>query len=714
MKRLLPLVLTAFSLFFILIADNAFSQSYLGMSSGNYSGITGVSLQPASIADSRLKWDLNLFSIDVNYNNNFFYVKKDAILENKFFKSPYNSDFDAVKRDLLEIGTENNKPVYVRMNSTVQLPSVMITTGEKSAIALNLRSRTFMQIDNMSPELARMIYEDFQYEPYMGESFNMSNVRTDIVSWLEAGFTYARVLYNDGQNFFKFGITGKYLGGVASGYMNSDQINFAFNSDSTVSVNSDNVNYGHSSKFDLDFANRKNYNPESSAFSYDVGLVYEYRGNIDAVSFWKYNEEGDPELAARRDKNKYLFKIGVSYLNGGRLDFTKPSDVNDFSVNVNNYDYGNVHAHNIAEVDSAIASVVNLKDGGRDYTVALPQVFSAQIDLKLVKGLYLNMLGYFPLDNADAKSSIQAVRTFAITPRWENRWFGIYVPLSFNEFHDTHLGAAVRLGPLFVGSSNLASVLFEDKLKAADFHLGLKIPVGFGKPSKAMRAFKRITERRSALGTQQEVLSERTQNIFALQEANDSLKNEIDQLKQKIEALKESPAYRPPHIPITININNYAGETKGRISGKNRHKTIEIDSAYRQNKYRQQDGFPYEKGNGNNNPKNERYDYRDQQPDTLNYNFDTGNAAPVPSDSLNYYSPDTTDYSSDATLYERMQQQNKGLKEELQQLRNQLRQQQVDSQKNSVMKQQLDTLMQMINEQNAKIRSIEDSIEKKK
>ncbi len=710
MKRLPAFVLTVSSLFFLLLSENAFSQGYLGISSGNYSGITGVSLQPASIADSRLKWDLNLFSIDVNYNNNFFYVKKDAILENKFFKSPYNSDFNAVKQDLLEIGTENNEPVYVRMNSTVQLPSVMITTGKKSAIALNLRSRTFMQTDNMTPQLARMIYENFQYEPYMGKTFNMSNVRTDIVSWLEAGFTYARVLYNDGQNFFKFGITGKYLGGVASGYMSSDQISFAFNSDSTISVNSNNVNYGHSSKFDLDFANRKNYKPESSAFSYDIGLVYEYRGNIDAFSFWKYNEKGDPELAERRDKNKYLFKIGVSYLNGGRLDFTKPTNVNNFSVAVNNYDYGNVHAHNIHEVDSAIASVVNLKNADRDYTVTLPRIFSAQIDLRLIKGLYLNMMGYFPLDNSDTKSSIQAVRTFAITPRWENRWLGIYVPLSFNEFHDTHLGAAIRLGPLFVGSSNLASVLFEDKLKAADFHLGLKIPVGFGKPSKAMRAFKRITERNAIFGGQQETSQQSTQNIFALQEANDSLKNEIDRLKQKIEALKQSPGYQPPHIPITININNYTGETdKNNANGTNSHRAIQIDSLYRHKDNGRQEGALYQKGE-----EDYKHDNGYQQPDTLNYNFDSRGAVTTPSDSINYYNSDTAGYSPDASLYERMQQQNKGLRNELQQLKNQLQQQQVDSQKNSVMRKQLDTLMQMINQQNAKIQSIEDSIEKKK
>lgn len=669
MKLFYHFTFSFFSISVILaaITKTASAQDYLGLSSGNYAGIQSVSLQPASIADSRLKWDLNLFSIDVNYNNNFFYIKKDAILKNKFFKSPYNHDFDAVKQDLLKVGSDD-KPVYVRLNSTVQLPSLMFTTGKKSAMAINIRERTAMQIDNMSPQLATLIYEGFQYPPYQNKTFSMDNSRANILSWLEVGLTYARVLYNDGQNFLKIGFTGKYLGGMASGYMNSSQINYSFNSDSTLSAQSSNVNYGHSRNFNLDFANRKNYSPESAAFGYDIGLVYEFRGNIERFSFWKYNEEGIPPLAERRDKNKYLFKIGISYLNGGSLDFTKPDNVNNFSADIHNYDFKSVHAHTISEVDSAIATQVNLKNGSRKYTVELPRALSAQIDLKLTKGFYLNLLGYFPLNNSGTASSIRATRLLAITPRWENRWFGIYIPLSFNQFHDTNLGATIRLGPLYFGSANLGSVLFNDDLKAADFHLGVSIPVGFGKPSKAFMAFNRIMERKQNHLQESHLQENYIPADTLLLKKIDSLQNELNVLKQK----SEPSNYKSPNIPISITINNYTGK-----NGKKRSQNIRLDSLQEQHQSL-------------------------QQQDTLRYEINN-----VPENSDIDISP------SDTALY-RLQLQNGQMMRQMQILQNQMQQQKVDTQMNNLRQQQMDTMTQMIKEQNKRIQQMEDSIKKKR
>ncbi|MGH2642936.1 MAG: DUF5723 family protein [Chitinophagaceae bacterium] len=643
----------------ICFVEKSSAQDYLGLSSGNYAGIAGVSLQPASIADSRLKWDLNLFSIDVNYNNNFFYVKKDAILNNEFFKSPYNQDFNAVKQDLLKVGSDN-EPVYVRLNSTIQLPSLMFTTGKRSAMAINIRERTAMQIDNMSPELTQMIFENFQYPPYQNKTFSMNNTRVDILSWLEVGLTYARVLYNDGQNFLKVGVTGKYLGGVASGYMNSSQINYSFNSDSTLSAQSSNVNYGHSSQFNLGLVNRKNYTPESAAFGYDIGLVYEFRGNIKAASSWEANEEGTPHFEERRDKNKYLFKIGLSYLNGGSLGFTKPDNVNNFSANIQNYDFKSVHAHTISEVDSAIATQVNFKNGSQNYSVGLPHALSAQIDLKLTKGFYLNFLGYFPLNNSETASNIQATRLFAITPRWENRWFGIYVPISFNQFHDTNLGAAIRLGPLYFGSANLGSVLFNDDLKAADFHLGIGIPVGFGKPSKVLSAFNRMKE------AEQNHLQE---NYIP---ADTLLMKKIDSLQNELNALKQKPTkYKSPNIPISITINNYTGK-----DGEKKSEKINLDSLRSQ-------------------------DQLSPQQDTLHYEFN--NMPANPSIELP---------PSDTTLY-RLQLQSEQMMRQIELFQNQLQQQKVDTHINNLRQQQMNSMMQMMKEQNVRIQQMEDSIKKK-
>jgi len=57
MRKHLPILL------FLIISFTAKSQSYLGYFHDNYAGVQSVLFNPASIADSRFKTDINLFSI---------------------------------------------------------------------------------------------------------------------------------------------------------------------------------------------------------------------------------------------------------------------------------------------------------------------------------------------------------------------------------------------------------------------------------------------------------------------------------------------------------------------------------------------------------------------------------------------------------------------------------------------------------------------------
>src|SRR5882757_5678696 len=52
------------------------AQQNLGIQNSNYAGIQGSLLNPSSIADSKLKWDVNIISGGVFFNNNFLYVSK--------------------------------------------------------------------------------------------------------------------------------------------------------------------------------------------------------------------------------------------------------------------------------------------------------------------------------------------------------------------------------------------------------------------------------------------------------------------------------------------------------------------------------------------------------------------------------------------------------------------------------------------------------------
>jgi outer membrane protein OmpA-like peptidoglycan-associated protein len=65
----------------------------------------------------------------------------------------------------------------------------------------------------------------------------------------------------------------------------------------------------------------------------------------------------------------------------------------------------------------------------------------------------------------------------SLSPRYESRWFSFYLPVTWMEYSGTQVGSGLRVGTFFVGSGSILSNLVSKESKAADFYLGLKIPV---------------------------------------------------------------------------------------------------------------------------------------------------------------------------------------------------------------------------------------------
>ena len=499
-KKILPIFILLSFLY-----STSFSQDFLGLSTGNYSGITGVSLQPARIVDSRHKFDINLFSTGVNYSNNYFLLDKNVLL--KFNKNKFD-DYASFKDEYLsQASLDAGEKAFFNINNRTQLPlSFMAGTGKKSAIALNMQFRTMIQGRGIAQDFAELAYNDFYHAPLNNTTIDVSGISINSLSWAEVGLTYGRVLISSGEHFLKGAITGKYLAGLSSINISSNDLRFGVNSDSTFNFNTSNVSYNHNKNADFDQLFNKNFNPDANAFGFDAGLVYEYRGNIDKFKYLKFDDEKSYD-ALRRDVNKYIFKFGVSLLDVGMFNFNKPANVNSFQGNINSWDIRNANYNSIKNFDTALANRVlpNLNDPG-NYNVYLPTALSAQFDVKFVKGLFLNVMSYWPVTLGDEPGKrFNKYGYYSITPRFETRHFGLYIPYTVTQRNDLSdykqhlLGATVRLGPLFIGSSNLGSMLFNNKLKSADVHVGLKIGFTYGKPNKSNRILNSVFKDKNEL-----------------------------------------------------------------------------------------------------------------------------------------------------------------------------------------------------------------------
>lgn len=571
LRKILSLFFASF--FFV----SVHAQELLGLGTGNYGGVAGMSLNPASIVDSRIKFDLNLIGISNYYSNNYLSVKRNALINGSFFKSRYK-DWSLVQRDLLEENSlRSNERVHARLNNNVMVPlSFMASLNEKSAIALTINSRTNVMLNNVNQDFARLFYNNFSDPSLFNSSINMSGVSADILNWLDVGFTFGHVLLDQNEHFLKAAFTGKYIGGVASGYMESDNMWLDFSEKNEFWATTAHTQYGHSNKLSTDMfrsATLKSLRPEAEGFGWNAGLVYEYRGNIDRH---KYITPENKERN-RRDVNKYAFRLGVSIMDAGRLRFNKGGNNNDFTADITRWNLNSYRIKNIQDVDNMLADHVDyVTTAEGNYTVALPTALSAQLDLHLGRGFYLNAMTYQPVSLVNADRYMGVEPMYAITPRFESRTFGFYVPVSYNEFDKWNLGATLRLGPIYVGSSNLASLVFNDKVRTADIHAGVRIPIAHGSKTKVAKFYDKLTQKKQEDSVAAKSMKQQLDSTYKHNDSLDQARQQIQLLSARLQELEkqriidsmrllmntQQPVVTPP---VNIFINNYPSDG-GRVS----------------------------------------------------------------------------------------------------------------------------------------------------
>lgn len=132
-----------------------FPQDFVGFNQSNYSGVTGLFQQPASIVDNRMKFDMTLVGFNLYAYNNYIGIKKDA------FKTNANNDPNYLTNNFIE--KINNKDKSLYFSNRINGPSFMINLNHKNAIALSTSVRNYVNIDGISPELAKLTYSEFEY-----------------------------------------------------------------------------------------------------------------------------------------------------------------------------------------------------------------------------------------------------------------------------------------------------------------------------------------------------------------------------------------------------------------------------------------------------------------------------------------------------------------------------------------------------------------------
>jgi outer membrane protein OmpA-like peptidoglycan-associated protein len=467
-------------LFLLSLLVNSFSlfsqQSYTGYSSDNYNGYTGSYTQPAAIVNSlsRFSFTSSLMSVA---SNNFIGANASTISrlfgnqKLKYREPRYNG--------------------YQMQHVSIDLFGAYLELNHKNAIGYSFRIREFANIDGLSNPWTKAIYSDFDSTKQMNGPVSFDHFNFNQFIYTEHRFSYARVIMEGSEHFLKAGAAFKLLNGVDASYLYSEKGSFTFsNSDNGMSdFNGTKFEYGRAEKNKM-FTSRK------LGVGFDLGAVYEFRRDF---AKFKYDMDGQTDIE-RYDKNKYLFKIGVSIIDIGRVKYSKDPASYNFTANstpidakrISNFDINlqDIQKPSLIKKFDDIDSTAN-KSASQEakFKMNLPTSFNVQVDYHIWKNFYANYTTSLPLKSKrdPSKSHLKAIQS--ITPRYEHVKYSVMLPITLQRNGQLNLGVAGRyqlhggkLG-VFAGANNITNVIGKRAKYTQNLFFGLVYNIGYTVPS---------------------------------------------------------------------------------------------------------------------------------------------------------------------------------------------------------------------------------------
>lgn len=445
----------------LLLTYASVAQTFPGYNNSNYAGIYGVFSNPASAAGYRYKWDVNIIGADVNAGNTYVSVPKSML-----FSQP-----DTLRRNrdyFLDEGA-NRKQNGWEMAEIV-LPSVLYAIDEKQSLSFVWRMRSSSNGGNVTTPIANFFGVDFPNTGY--KNVNLSIPQTGVTShiWHELGLSYARVIKESYSGRLKAGITLKLLSGVAAGYASVKDANFRLNTTRDATISSGTLSYGYSKELDnWESPAQKNLKLFNNVgLGADIGMIYEYRP--DNGGFGAY--EGS-------DADDYKFRIGVSITDIGRIKYTKGANNTDLSLVKDHVDPNDLqykkneslqqYARRLNKYFTPLAS-------DSTFNMTLPTALNLMGDYNIDGRFFISANAVIALTAGRRDiTKTYALTQFNITPRYETRIFGAYLPLTINHNGQADVGAGIRIGPLLIGSGTIFTNLLERRIDHAEAFVALRL-----------------------------------------------------------------------------------------------------------------------------------------------------------------------------------------------------------------------------------------------
>ncbi len=448
------------------------AQNYTATNGSSYIGSLNVHNNPSSIVNAPLKWDITLFGIQDKHTTNAVKVFNYSLLSN-----PAKSEY------LIRTG---NYSRYAGLNANLNLFNTRIALNKKTAIAFgaNLRSQVWLKTSpyNFIDTLSR-------FGDFFNQNEGAGNMNADLAtsSWAELYASYGQTVLDNEYGRLNAGITVKLNRGLSGAFANLADGNFIRNGNSDpvqYRITNAVLDFGYSSNYDR-WDSTRSFKENSKEFlsftetggSFDIG--FEYLIKLQSIN----------NVLNEDTYFDYDWKIGLSLLDigYGQYHFGKYSTMaRNIKPEATDALMDQVFDSTINNLAGFRDSLANLFDNigtyGGKYRVNHPARLVLNVDKFIAESFFINAdisVNLSKLSTGPNKR-VKDLNLLTITPRWETRKKGYYLPVYFNTQNQLWIGGAVRFGPVLFGIHNWSNIFSKKKihrgggylailLKAADF-----------------------------------------------------------------------------------------------------------------------------------------------------------------------------------------------------------------------------------------------------
>lgn len=448
-------------------------QEMLGVTMGNYSGIAGTMVNPASMTTNKVFLDINIATADIFFRNNYAYLPKEDFIIYDLFDANYTfPTYGPDDKNLLIY--ENQKDKHINFNARILGPSAMLQIGNHG-FGLSTGLRVFSSTNKVPYHVADFAYNGLEYTPLQNQDFTVKNMSFATNAWMEVGLSYAYDVWKYYDQQLTVGATVKRLWGYAGGYMNTSSTGYMVPNDTTIDIRNMNAYIGFSAPMDYDNMDFISAGPtfRGSGFGFDIGAVFVKKKEVS------FNEWRGGRLCSQK-YDEYIYKLGVSIVDIGSVSYATNAqqhsydDISIYWVDVDTLGFDNLNSF-LGEISNTFYGNPNASLTDNKIRIGLPTALSIQADVNLMKNVYLS--GFFIHPIRFNLNSLRRPAQLAVTPRFETKYFEVSLPLSVYDYKYPRVGFSMRLYFITVGTERLGTYLGMADMNGMDIYASIKIGI---------------------------------------------------------------------------------------------------------------------------------------------------------------------------------------------------------------------------------------------